>query len=468
MTSLSGVINAWHIYIIGIGGAGMSPLALLLLQQGKIVSGSDQQASAVTEGLQSMGATVYHGHRAQNIAGAGLVVASAAVRADNPELVAAARQGIPAIRGAVLLGDLMRGKTAICVAGTHGKTTTSAMIATILRDAGLDPSYVIGGEPRGLPASGHHGLGEYFVAEADEYDRRFLSLHPAIAVITSIEPDHPDCYPTTESLQDAFRTFVSLLPPGGWLVGCGDDDRVWDLGRTMGARFVPYGLSARNDWTATGIAMDQDGRSSFQARHSGSAPAQVELAIPGEHNVRNALAAMAVTALAGVQEHTVRDSLAAFTGVRRRFELVGSAHGATLVDDYAHHPTEIRATLAAARARYPGRRIVAVPQPHTYSRLKALLPDVAAAFGDADQILIVDIYPSRETDALGVHSRDLVAAMGRSDQERAAYAGGVDEATEYLARTLRPGDVLITLGAGDVNRILHHLMTCSQSDRQID
>ena len=455
MTSHSSITNASHIHIIGIGGAGMSPLARILLQQGKTVSGSDQQPSPVTESLRSLGAIIHDGHQARNIVGADLVVASAAVRAGNPELVAAAQLGIPAIKGAVLLGELMLGKKAICVAGTHGKTTTTAMIAKVLGDAGLDPSYVIGGEPLDLPASGHHGQGDYFVAEADEFDRRFLSLHPSIGVITSIEPDHPDCYPTPESLVEAYQAFVSLLPSDGCLVGCGDDRRVQTLGQPLGSRFISYGLSNGNVWTGTSIATEPRGGSHFRPTHAGRALTECTLKVPGEHNIRNALATMVVAALVEVEDQLVRRSLATFSGVGRRFEVVGEALGVTLVDDYAHHPTEIRATLAAARDRYPGRRIVAVHQPHTYSRLKALLSDFAASFGDADEVLILDIYASRETDTLGMHARDLVSTIGRP---ATAYTGTIDETTDYLRRTLRSGDVVITLGAGDVNRVLQNLL----------
>jgi UDP-N-acetylmuramate--alanine ligase len=444
-----------HIHMIGIGGAGMSPLARILLQQGKAVSGSDQQSTPVTESLQALGATIHLGHQAPNIDGADLVVASAAVRVDNPELVAAAQRGVPAIKGATLLGELMLGKQAICVAGTHGKTTTTAMIAKVLADAGLDPTYVIGGEPRDLAGSGHSGQGDYFVAEADEFDQRFLALHPTIAVITSIEPDHPDCYPTPESLLNAFRSFVSLLPSDGRLVGCGDNPLVRNLGHPLGSRFVSYGLSAGNDWTATALATDGGGETHFRPVQAGHELAAYTLGVPGEHNVRNALATMAVAALVRVDDETVRRSLAGFSGVGRRFEVVGEAWGATLIDDYAHHPTEIRATLAAARARYPGRRIVAVHQPHTYSRLKALLPEFAAAFGDADEVLILDIYASRETDTLGMHSRDLVAAIR---QPAAVYTSTSTEATDYLRRSLKSGDVVVTLGAGDVNQVLHGLL----------
>ncbi len=454
MTLTFSVTDASHIHIIGIGGAGMSPLARILLQQGKTVSGSDQQPSPITDSLQAQGATIYTGHQASNVSDADLVVASAAVRADNPELVAANRQGIPAIKGATLLGELMVGKKAICVAGTHGKTTTSAMIAKVLVDAGLDPTYVIGGEPRDLPASGHHGQGDYFVAEADEFDRRFLSLHPTVAVVTNIEPDHPDCYPTAESLLKAFATFVSLLPSDGCLVGCGDDDRVRELGRPVGSRFISYGLDNGNEWSASQIASVAGGGIRFRPVHASRQLGECILAVPGLHNVRNALATMAVAQQAGVKYDTVRRSLASFSGVGRRFEIIGEVRGATLVDDYAHHPSEIRATLAAAKARFPGRRIVAVHQPHTYSRLKALLPEFASAFAAADEVLIADIYPSRETDTLGIHARDLAAAMGLP----ASYAGSVDETTRRLRDILRTGDVVITLGAGDVNRVLRDLL----------
>jgi UDP-N-acetylmuramate--alanine ligase len=443
---------ARHIHIVGIGGAGMSPLARILLESGDTVSGSDLAASRVTASLQRLGATVYLGHRPENIAGADLVVTTSAARSDNPELAAATARGIPIIKGAALLGDLMAGQKAICVAGTHGKTTTTAMIAMVLTQAGLDPTYVIGGEPRDLPAAGRLGCGPYFVAEADEFDRRFLALHPYVAVVTSLDHDHPDCYPTITELEAAFRSFVALLPSDGWAVGCGDHQRVKGL---MGPRSLTYGLGEGNTWRATRVTPNELGGSDFWAECSSTlAPMQGEwpfrLRVPGIHNVVNALGALAVASLLEIEPERVSAALAEFRGVGRRFEILGDWNGVTVVDDYAHHPNEIRVTLAAARQRFDGRRIVALHQPHTYSRLKALLPEFAEAFGDADQVVVVDVYGSRETDTLGVHASDLAAAC---HHPAVRYVGGLEQATEYLRTSLRPGDVLVSLGAGDVNKV---------------
>jgi len=453
-----------HIHIVGIGGAGMSPLARILHQMGHTVTGSDLYLSPVTEGLRALGLTIYEGHQPQHIAGADLVVTTAAARPDNPELMAARERGIPVLKGAALLGLLMEGKKGICIAGTHGKTTTTAMIAATLVAAGWDPSYVIGGEPKDLPASGHWGSSPYFVAEADEYDRRFLSLHPTIAVVTSLEADHPDCYPTMPELLAAFRAFIGLVPPDGWVVGCGDDPRVreilyadhsYEKGNPAQAPRITYGLLAGNMWQATNVKDNGQGGSAFVVRclHAEGRMEEVgpfHLIIPGQHNVCNALAAIVVGSLLGVPMETLRMTLAGFRGVARRFDVLGQVGGVTVIDDYAHHPSEIRATLAAARQQYPGRRLVAVHQPHTYSRLKALLPEFARAFDAADQVLVVDIYAARETDTLGMHARQLVAAMRHPD---ARYTGTLAETIRYLQGELRPGDVLITLGAGDVNKV---------------
>lgn len=453
-----------HIHIIGIGGAGMSPLARILHQMGYKVTGSDLYLSPVTASLQALGLTIYEGHRPQNIAGADLVATTAAAKPDNPELLAARERGIPVIKGAALLGMLMEGKQGICIAGTHGKTTTTAMIAAILVAAGRDPSYVIGGEPKDLPASGHWGGGPYFVAEADEYDRRFLSLHPTIALVTSLEADHPDCYPTMSELVAAFRNFVDLVPPDGWVIGCGDDPRVRDVledgrqggtGGVMRAPRITYGLLDGSAWQATEIEGNDQGGNDFSVKHRHANGALEEigrfrLVVPGRHNVSNALAAIVAGSILDVPVGIMQQTLAKFRGVARRFDVLGQVGGVTIIDDYAHHPSEIRATLAAARQQYPGRRLVAVHQPHTYSRLKALLPAFAQAFDAADQVLVVDIYAARETDTLGMHSRQLVAAMHHPN---ARYIGTLADAINYLLGTLRPGDVLITLGAGDVNRV---------------
>ena len=458
------LLSAHHIHIIGIGGAGMSPLAAILLAMHKQVSGSDLKLSAVTAGLAAQGATIYEGHRAENIAGAELIVITSAAHEDNPEIKAARRQGIPVVKGSKLLGALMDERTGIAVAGTHGKTTTTAMIALILERAGLDPTFVVGGIVRDLGVSGKLGTGHYLVAEADEYDERFLQLRPHIAVITNIDGDHLDIYKNMENLIYAFTQFVRGITPGGWLIACGDNGPARQMGEVrsleslgtlreihhMRGNSLLYGLGDNVDYQAVDVVVNDAGGSDFGVQYQGARLGRFHLVIPGRHNVQNAVAAIVVAQLVGVPLATTQAALADFHGAARRFEIKGEANGVTVVDDYAHHPTEIRATLAAARARYAGRRIVAVHQPHTYSRLRNLLPEFASAFGDADVVLICDIYASRETDTLGMHSRDLVAAMTHAEVR---YVGGLAEAVSALQGLLRPGDVLITLGAGDVNRV---------------
>ena len=358
---------------------------------------------------------MYEGHRAENIAGAELIVITSAAHDDNPEIKAALRQGIPVVKGSQLLGALMDERTGIAVAGTHGKTTTTAMIALILERAGLDPTFVVGGIVRDLGVSGKLGTGHYLVAEADEYDERFLQLKPHIAVITNIDGDHLDIYKNMENLIYAFTQFVRGITPGGWLIACGDNGPARQMGEVrsleslgtlreihhMRGNSLLYGLGDNVDYQAVDVVVNDAGGSDFGVQYQGARLAQFHLVIPGRHNVQNAVAAIVVAQLVGVPLATTQAALADFHGAARRFEVKGEANGVTIVDDYAHHPTEIRATLAAARGRYAGRRIVAVHQPHTYSRLRKLLPEFASAFDDADVVLICDIYASRETDTPG-------------------------------------------------------------------
>jgi UDP-N-acetylmuramate--alanine ligase len=465
-----------HVHFLGIGGAGMSPLATILLEQGDGVSGCDLRLSPVTERLAALGAIVYEGHHPAHLTDVDLLVVTSAARPDNPEIVAARAQGIPVIKAATLLGRLMAGKFGICVAGTHGKTTTTALIARIFIAAGLDPTCVVGGELPEWQGGGRSGRGPYFVAEADEFDGRFLELSPRIAVVTNVEADHLDYYGTLEAVVEAFRRFVALVPDDGHLVLGGDDPRARALG--VGWRnALTYGLSEGNDWQAVDVRPNDLGGNDFQAlyhgqpryiahneMYRGQPMGDFRLIIPGRHNVANALAALAVASLLGINLTVARQTLATFPGVGRRFQVKGEAPsrltsrnggrdgvsemgGILVIDDYAHHPSEILATLRAARERYPGRRIVAVHQPHTFSRLKALLPEFATAFADADVVVITEVYPARETDTLGVSSRDLVAAMRHP---AVYYAADLTEAAHLVMTLLRPGDVLLTLGAGDV------------------
>jgi UDP-N-acetylmuramate--alanine ligase len=469
------------VHLIGIGGAGLSAIATVLLEQGHIVSGSDLLASPTTERLARLGATVHIGHAPANLGDADVVVVSSAVPADNPELVEAQRRGIPVVKRAEWLGHMMAGKRGVGVAGTHGKTTTSAMIALILREAGLEPSFIVGGDIPQLGTNAAAGEGDVFVIEADEYDHTFLGLRPEIAVVTVVEWDHPDCYPTPESMQGAFQRFLARVPPEGLVVACGDeptvrelvgrmeewkngwmDSRPADPGREKTERpgtprMVTYGLNSGNDWRAFDLRPNTYGGYDFSvstnlpiSQPSNLPTFQSSTSIPGAHNVKNGLAALIVAHALGVPLDQATAALADFKGVGRRFEVKGQAGGITVVDDYAHHPTEIRATLAAARASYLGRGVWAVFQPHTFSRTRALLDDFATAFGDADHVLIVDIFPAREVDDGSVTSRDILARMNHPD---ARYVGSLKDATDYLADHLSPGDLLITLGAGDGYRV---------------
>jgi UDP-N-acetylmuramate--alanine ligase len=447
------MIARQHVHLVGIGGAGLSAIATVLLEQGYTISGSDLRASPVTERLARLGATVHVGHDAANLGNADLVVISSAVPGGNPEVDEAQRRGIPVIKRAEWLGGMMAGRRGVAVAGTHGKTTTTAMIALILRDAGLAPTFIVGGDIPQLGTNAAAGLGDVFVIEADEYDHTFLGLRPEIAVVTVVEWDHPDCYPTPEAMVEAFRQFVQLVPHHGLVIACGDDPGVANVLATDGPGQAPlrrYGLNDGNDWRAVEVRPNAHGGYDFEVQVRCTSIGTVSLAVPGMHNVKNSLAALSVADRLDVPFGRAAATLAGFTGVGRRFEVKGEAGGILVIDDYAHHPTEIRATLAAARTRYPGRPIWAVFQPHTFSRTRALLDDFAAAFGDADHVVILDIFPARETDDGSVNSRDIVARMRHPD---ARLIGPLEEAAGYLAGRLRPGDVLITLGAGDGYRV---------------
>jgi UDP-N-acetylmuramate--alanine ligase len=465
-----------RVHLIGIGGIGLSAIAKVLLEEGYRVSGSDLKLSPITDGLVGLGAKVYKGHRAENVGEADLVVVSSAVPADNPEVIAAREKGIPVVKRDRMLGRMMKGRFGIAVAGSHGKTTITAMIALVLTEAGLDPSFIVGGILDNLSTNAKAGRGEHFVIEADEYDRTFLGLRPRIAVVTNIEMDHPDCYPELDDLVEAFRNFLHLVPANGCIIGCGDEERVRGIlgAREQGSRgargqgskgagkqgsrgageqgpsVVTYGLGEGVDWRAVDIRSSEGGGSDFVALHGGQSVGEFALRIPGLHNVQNALAALAVSDYLGLDLTDVRETLQRFQGVRRRFEVKGEVNGIVVIDDYAHHPTQIRTTLATARKCYPDREIWAVFQPHTYSRTKALLDEFAASFADADHVVVTDIYPAREFDDLGVSAADIVTRMKHPD---ARYISGLNEAADHLLNHLKPGDVLITLGAGDGHKV---------------
>ncbi|RIK43149.1 MAG: UDP-N-acetylmuramate--L-alanine ligase [Chloroflexi bacterium] len=464
----NGVVKSWQerlvaqdrtlrVHLLGIGGAGLSAIARVLHEQGFVVSGSDRQNSAVTQRLAGLGIRVLAGQQAENLTAAppaerpDVVLISSAVDGANPERQAAETLGIPVVKRADFLPVLLANRTVIAVAGTAGKSTTTAMIVKLLRDRGRDIGYIIGAD---LPSYGNAAAGRdpLFVVEADEYDHMFLGLRPAVAVITNVVWDHPDCYPTAERFWQAFHQFVTLVPDDGLVVTCVDDPgalRLYEQRRSPGPRWVTYGLGASADLRATGLRTGP-GEQVADLVSQQAPVGELILAAPGAHNVCNALASLAVADFCHVSLHTALESLRTFGGTARRFEVKGEINGIIIIDDYAHHPLKVQATLAAARSRYPGRRVWAVFQPHTYSRTKELLADFAQSFSDADSLIVTDIYAAREKDDGTIHARDLVAATGHP---QARYIGRLEDTTEHLAEAVRPADVVVVMGAGDSSRV---------------
>lgn len=449
-----------HLHLVGIGGAGISAIAQVLQGRGYQVSGSDMQANALTAALAQAGVVVYQGHHARQIAGADAVIISSAVSESNPEVAAARAAGIPVLKRADFLGHLMAGDIGVAIAGTHGKTTTTGMIAQILLDGELDPTLILGGVLPSLGTNGRFGSGGYFVIEADEYDHMFLGLRPEVAVLTNIEHDHPDIFPTHENYLQAFADFVQLLPPHGRLIACVDDMGVCTLLDRMtlpNVEITTYSVAEDGvtpahaaDFQALDIRPNPLGGVDFLVQQEGQLVGLARLRLPGHHNVRNALAAIIVGLDSGVDFSTMRQTLADFGGVGRRFQVIGEAEEVTIIDDYAHHPTEIRVTLQAARQRYPGRRLWAVWQPHTYSRMKLLQTEFATCFQDADRVVALDIYRSRENDTLGMDTAVIVKAM---NHPQVVHIPQREEAATYILDRVRRGDVVLTLGAGDGNEV---------------
>ena len=438
-----------RVHLVGIGGIGLSAIARILLARGVQVSGSDRFASPITDELARLGAKIFIGHHAENVGEVDLVLITSAVHDDNPEIIEARRRGIRVERRYDFFPQLTAGKKTIAIAGTHGKTTTTGMIGMILTNAGFDPDAIVGGIVPEWNSNARAGNGEYFVIEADEYDRAFLGLRPNIAVVTSIELDHPDIYRDVNEVVHAFQQFLAQVPDDGLIIGWGDAARIVALLRRDVAT-VRYGLDAGNDWRATNLEPNDRGGSNFVVWRGDARVGEFELTIPGSHNVLNALAAMVVAHHVGVPGSVVRDTLKNFRGIARRFEVKGTFGGVTIIDDYAHHPTEIRATLAAARARYGNRNIWAVFQPHTYSRTRALLNEFAESFAEADHVIVTEIYAARETNESGLSGAHIVAQANHRD---ARFIARLEACAEFLSSRLHAGDVLITLGAGDVNRV---------------
>jgi UDP-N-acetylmuramate--alanine ligase len=450
-----------RVHLVGIGGIGLSAIARVLAMRGHAVSGSDLRLSPLTQELRAMGVTVYQGHAAEHIADAELVVVSSAIPEDNPEISAARTAGVPVVKRQAFIGQLLADHRTIAVAGTHGKTTTTAMIATILDAAGLDPSFIIGGVVPGWGTNARAGAGQWFVIEADEYDRMFHGLAPDVAVVTNIEMDHPDYYRDLDDIRGAFEVFIRGMAPGGRLIACADSAELQrvlkGLRGTDGPELLTYGRSSEARCQVTEFGVNDQGGIEAILQEGEQRLARLHLRVPGEHNALNATAAWLAARCCGVEADIALQALAAFGGVGRRFELKGEAGGVLVIDDYAHHPTEIRATLAAARSRYGARRLWAVFEPHTNSRTTALFDEFCTAFAQADKVLVEDIFVARqERLATGGASerpptaQDLAAAM---DHEGARYGGSADAIVDTLLAELRPGDLLLTMGAGNGYRI---------------
>ena len=440
--------------MVGIGGIGMSSIAQVLLARGFHVSGSDARRSEVTEGLEARGAVVYEGHDAANIEGAGLVVYSSAVKVgENAETLAAQRLRVPLIGRPVMLAELMRSKTGIGVAGTHGKTTTTSMVGLVCDEAGFEPTVIVGGKVAAFGTNAMTGEGDLIVVEADEYDRTFLRLTPVLAVITNIEADHLDIYRDLDDIRDAFAQFANSVPFFGAVIACVDDANVQSLLPTIERRVVTYGTTRQADLRAGAIRPDGLA-TTFTVFLAGEPLGEIALLAPGLHNVRNALAAIAVGLELEVPFEDIAAALRRFTGVDRRFQLIAEAGGVTVVDDYAHHPTEVRAALDAAALAFPGRRLVLVFQPHLYSRTRDLMEDFAFAFLGADTLVLTGIYPAREhaDDFPGVTADALAALTRRSGHRDVQFVDDKTAVPDALTAFVQPGDVVLTMGAGDVYR----------------
>jgi len=451
-----------RIHFVGIGGIGMSGIAEVLLNLGYKISGSDLKTSAVTERLASLGAQTFEGHAAANITGADVVVTSSAISMDNPEVAEARRLHIPVIPRAEMLAELMRLKYGIAIAGMHGKTTTTSMVAAVLAAGGLDPTVVVGGRVDALGSNARLGKSQYLVAEADESDRSFLKLSPILSVVTNIDREHMDCYRDMRDVRRTFLEFMERVPFYGLVVGCNDDAtlrrllprahrRVTTYGTTRGSDFL-IRLETSQTQTLPGSSADHRPLSRFGVTYKGKDLGNFTLHVPGTHNVLNATAAIAVGTALDIPADQIRAALDSFGGVDRRFQFKGRAAGVSVIDDYGHHPTEIRATLAAAR-QCGFRRIHAVFQPHRYTRTRDLMDEFATAFTDADSLFVLDIYAASEKPIEGITGEALARQIAEKGQRAAVYVSSFADATTAVAAQAQPGDMILTLGAGSVSQL---------------
>ena len=448
-----------HIHMVGILGIGLSAIARVLAARGHQVSGSDLHSSPIRNDLERQGIEVYIGHAAENVAGAELLIISSAIPDGSPEVRVARRLGIPVVKRQGMMAKMMAGSKGIAVAGTHGKTTTSAMIAVILEKVGLSPTFIVGGMIAELGTNARAGQGPYFIIEADEYDHMFYGLRPQVAVVTNVEMDHPDCYGDIADMRAAYGVFLRQVPSDGNIVACADSAELERVLQESGQEIAPvvtYGRSREADYVVQDMQPNEAGGVDCRIYKRQKLWAELSLRVPGVHNALNGTAALIVAEGCGVESHKAASALSGFRGVLRRFEVKGECQGIVIVDDYAHHPTQVAATLSAARLRYPKRRIWAVLQPHTYSRTAALLDAFATCFGDADKVIITDIYAARSREKPIISAKDLAEAI---EHEDVRYLGSFGEVVAYLLSEMSGGDLLLTLGAGNGYTIGERVLT---------
>ena len=441
--------NFKKVHMIGIGGIGMSGIAEVLLAMNFKVSGSDRSLSEITDRLALLGAEIYEGHRAENLTDADVVVYSSAVTLDNVEIQEALKRKIPVIKRSEMLAELMRLKYGIGIAGTHGKTTTTSMVGLVMLEAGFDPTVIVGGKLSGFGGTNARlGKGEFIVVEADEFDRSFLQLTPVIAAITTLEKEHLDIYKDLDDIKSAFIEFANKVPFYGFVVLCLDEEGLREILPQINRKVITYGLSAQADVRAYDVSFFETS-SKFKVRYNGETLGEIELNVPGMHNVKNSLVAVTIAKELGVDFETIKSALKKFTGVYRRFEIKANVNDILVIDDYAHHPTEVSATLSAIRTGWD-RRVVAVFQPHLYTRTRDFYLDFAKSFLDSDVFVCTDVYPAREIPIQGISGKLITDAAEKFGHKNVIYVSDKKDIPNRLLEIVKPGDIVITMGAGDI------------------
>jgi UDP-N-acetylmuramate--alanine ligase len=445
-----------RIHFIGIGGSGMSGIAEVLINQDYEVSGTDPSSSRVTDHLKALGADIRHSHSPENIIGKHVVVVSSAISDSNVEVLAAREQSIPVIPRAEMLAELMRMKHGIAIAGTHGKTTTTSLVATVLAAGNLDPTVIIGGRIKNMGGHAKLGQSQYLIAEADESDGSFLKLSPTLAVVTTLDEEHMDFYLTMENMKSTFLQFLNKVPFYGAAILCLDDANLQSLLPRIEKRVITYGLKSQADYTARNISVEGL-ETYFTVYHHGKKLGKILSGALGRHNVCNTLAAVAVGMELNIDFPTIAESLKTFTGVQRRFEILKQSDALIIIDDYGHHPVEIQATLSTVKEVWPDRRLVVVFQPHRYSRTEHLMESFFSSFNDADKLLLLDIYSAGEEPIEGIHSQKIAEGVKEFGHKNVEYIGSTESVIPHLQKILEPGDIVLTLGAGNIGELSHKL-----------